>query len=106
MDPPWLFCSLNGESRLYPRTSRHRKSYSLGGAGQRWTPSLREGNADYTDILGANMPYSYKNPGGTLSGALGRRDFMRPEFIAMLNEAGGPRWRYESRAGLLTFVLQ
>eukprot|EP00966_Prymnesium_polylepis_P004902 112419-Prymnesium_polylepis.1 len=25
-------------------------------------------------------------------GALGRRDFLRPEFIAMLNDAGGPRW--------------
>jgi hypothetical protein len=37
-------------------------------------------------------------------GALGRRDFLRPEFIAMLNDAGGPRWSYESRAGLLTFV--
>ena len=43
------------------------------------------------DILGANMPYSYKNPSGTSSGALGRRVFVRPEFIAMLNEAGGPR---------------
>ena len=29
---------------------------------------------------------------------------MRPEFIAMLNDAGGPRWSYGSRAGLLTFV--
>jgi hypothetical protein len=29
---------------------------------------------------------------------------VRPEFIAMLNDAGGPRWSYESRAGLLTFV--
>jgi hypothetical protein len=34
----------------------------------------------------------------------GRRDFVHPEFIAMLNDAGGPRWSYESRAGLLTFV--
>ena len=50
------------------------------------------------------MPYFYKNPSGTSSGALGRRDFVRPEFIAMLNDAGGPRWSYESRAGLLTFV--
>ena len=35
---------------------------------------------------------------------LGRRDFVRPEFIAMLNDAGGPCWSYESRAGLWTFV--
>ena len=41
-----------------------------------------------------------KNPSGTSSGALGRRDFVRPEFIAMLNDAGGPCWSYESRAGL------
>ena len=41
-----------------------------------------------------------QNPSGTSSGALGRRDFVRPEFIAMLNDAGGPCWRYESRAGL------
>ena len=34
----------------------------------------------------------------------GRRDFVRPEFIAMLNDAGGPCWSYESRASLLTFV--
>ena len=40
---------------------------------------------------------------GTSSGALGRRDFVRPEFIAMLNDAGGPCWSYESRAGLWTF---
>ena len=66
----------------------------------RATPSLRAGNADYTDILGADMPYFYKNPSGTSSGALGRRDFVRPEFIAMLNDAGGPCWSYESRAGL------
>eukprot|EP00966_Prymnesium_polylepis_P093949 2174858-Prymnesium_polylepis.1 len=26
------------------------------------------------------------------SGALGRRDFVRPEFTAMLNDAGGPCW--------------
>ena len=39
-------------------------------------------------------------PSGTSSGALGRRDFVRPEFIAMLNDAGGPCWSYESRAGL------
>eukprot|EP00966_Prymnesium_polylepis_P145281 3355068-Prymnesium_polylepis.1 len=26
-----------------------------------------------------------KNPNGTSSGALGQRDFVRPEFIAMLN---------------------
>ena len=45
-----------------------------------------------------------KNPSGTSSGALGRRDFVRPEFIAMLYDAGGPRGSYESRAGLLTFV--
>ena len=51
-------------------------------------------NADYTDILGADMPYFYKNPSGTSSGALGRRDFVRPECIAMLNDAGGPRWSY------------
>ena len=38
-----------------------------------------------------------QNPSGTSSG---RRDFVRPEFIAMLNDAGGPRWSYESRAGL------
>jgi hypothetical protein len=35
-----------------------------------------------------------QNPNGTSSGALGRRDFVRPEFIAMLNDAGGPCWRY------------
>ena len=40
------------------------------------------------------------NPGGTSSVALGRRDFVRLEFIAMLNDAGGPCWSYESRAGL------
>ena len=28
------------------------------------------------------------------------RDFVRPEFIAMLNDAGGPCWSYGSRAGL------
>ena len=54
----------------------------------------------YHSERGANR----KNPSGTSSGALGRRDFVRPEFIAMLYDAGGPRWSYESRAGLLTFV--
>ena len=63
-------------------------------------PSLRAGSADHTDIPGADVPYFYKNPSGTSSGALGRRDFVRPEFIAMLNDAGGPCWSYESRAGL------
>ena len=31
-----------------------------------------------------------KNPSGTSSGALGRTDFVRPEFIAMLNDAALP----------------
>ena len=50
--------------------------------------------------LGGSAFGYYENPGGASSGALGRRDFVRPEFIAMLNDAGGPCWRYESRAGL------
>ena len=45
-------------------------------------------------------PTSTKNASGTSSGALGRRDFVYPEFIAMLNDADGPCWSYESRAGL------
>ena len=53
------------------------------------------------DTLAECREHSFtKKPSGASSGALGRRDFVRPEFIAMLNDAGGPCWSYESRAGL------
>eukprot|EP00966_Prymnesium_polylepis_P102494 2374264-Prymnesium_polylepis.1 len=46
------------------------------------------------------MPYFYKSPSGTSSGALGRRDFVRPEFIAMPTMWADPAGVMSRRAGI------
>ena len=92
-------CPLKEDAILMKRTKpRSRGCHNAPGApvaGSRVRAERRNGKLQ-------NTCNAAKSPSGTSSGALGRRDFVRPEFIAMLNDAGGPcwTWSYESRAGL------